>query len=275
MKQLLMLLTVLCSICVHAQNSQPADSAKIASINLDITWHKTTLLIFPAAIKSADRGDRYVLAEKVKGVENVLKVKAGEKDFVQSNLQVITADGKVFSFTVSYLDSPAYQTLDLRKQPPFAPVTFTNGSLNSEQMQQYCSLVAGSYPFLKRIRSERDGVKLELDGIYIKKDVLLFRYKLTNTSTIPFDAASLRFYIRDRRKAKRTAEQDREVTPLYVQHAGLPEYDKGQVIVAAFDKFTIAESKHFVTELMEDGGDRNPAFKITERKLLKARKIFQ
>jgi hypothetical protein len=41
-----------------------------------VTLNKTTNLIFPYAIKSVDRGSRDVLAQKAKGVENILLVKA-------------------------------------------------------------------------------------------------------------------------------------------------------------------------------------------------------
>src|SRR5690625_3087336 len=103
---------------------------------LDITWHKTTLIIFPESIQSADRGDKYVLAQKVKGTDNILKVKAGQKDFKQSNLSVITKDGKVYSFTVNYSDDPAYQVVDLRKTKTKTPVKFSGQSLTKKQFKE-------------------------------------------------------------------------------------------------------------------------------------------
>src|SRR4051812_37752723 len=62
---------------------------------LNITLNKTTNLIFPYAIKSVDRGSADVLAQKAKGVENILLVKAGKENFSETNLSVITADGKL------------------------------------------------------------------------------------------------------------------------------------------------------------------------------------
>jgi len=73
--------------------SAPYQANLIEPFHLDITFLKTTHLIFPYAIKSVDRGSPDILAQKAKGVENVLLVKAGRENFKESNLSVITADG--------------------------------------------------------------------------------------------------------------------------------------------------------------------------------------
>lgn len=274
MKYLMIIAALCAALSAKAQQTDSIDSkALLPSYHLDITWHKTTLLIFPAAIQSADRGDKYVLAEKVKGVDNALKVKAGQKEFEPSNLHVITSDGNVYDFNVSYTDQPAYQTVDLRKQPPFAAPVFKGVSLNSKELEDYAGIVTGSYPFLSGVHYRKHGIDFKLDGIYIKDDVLFFRYKVKNKTAIRYDAGSLRFYIRDKNKAKRTAEQDKEISPLYVQHTGIAENDNGETIVAAFPKGTIAENKDFVTELMEQGGDRNPSCKLDQDKLLRAKTL--
>jgi conjugative transposon TraN protein len=272
MKYVLIIAALCAALSATAQQTDSISSkAILPSYHLDITSHKTTLLIFPAAIQSADRGDKYVLAEKVKGVDNALKVKAGQAAFEPSSLHVITSDGNVYDFNVSYADQPAYQTIDLRKQPPFAAAVFKGVSLNSKELQDYAGVVTGSYPFLSGVHYHKHGMDFRLDGIYIKEDVLFFRYTVKNKTAIPYNAGSLRFYVRDKDKAKRTAEQDKEISPLYVQHTGTAENDNGETIVAAFSKFTIAENKNFVTELMEQGGDRNPFCKLDQDKLLKAK----
>jgi conjugative transposon TraN protein len=274
MRYLIILAALCAALSATAQQTDSISSkAMLPSYHLDITSHKTTLLIFSAAIQNADRGEKYVLAEKVKGVDNVLKVKAAQKGFEPSSLHVITADGTVYDFNVSYADQPACQTIDLRKQPPFAAAVFKGVSLNSRQMEDYAGIVAGSYPFLSGVHYCKHGMEFRLDGIYIKADVLFFRYQVKNHTAIPYDAGSLRFYIRDKDKAKRTAQQDKEISPLYVQHNGAAENDAGETIVVAFAKFTIAENKNFVTELMEQGGDRDPSCKLDQDKLLQAKTL--
>ena len=80
---------------------------------LEITYNKTSSVIFPAVIKSVDKGSRDVLAQKAKGVENVLQLKAARENFPETNLTVITADGTLHQFTVNYSRQPKSLSVDL------------------------------------------------------------------------------------------------------------------------------------------------------------------
>ncbi|MBK1439792.1 conjugative transposon protein TraN [Parapedobacter sp. ISTM3] len=275
MKNLIIpLLALLVAPAAVAQEVVPVKAKQIVSdYPLEITWHKTTLLLFPSPIQDADRGDAYVLAERIDGVENVLKVKAGERDFRPSNLHVITTDGRVYAFTVTYADQPPVFTIDMGKQPPHSPVTFDGISLNSRDLEFAAAAIKGSPPFIRGVGQKRHGMGMRLDGVFIKADVLFFRYNLKNNTQIRHDAAAPRFYIRDKKRAKRTAVQDTEMEAVFVQHSGVPENAEGQTIIIAFPKFTIAESKYFVTEITETGGDRNVECRIDQKKLLRARKL--
>src|SRR5258707_10982507 len=85
--------------------------SKIETQNVEVTYNKTSTIVFAAIIKSVDRGSRDILAQKAKGVENVLQVKAARRDFPQTNLTVITADGVLHHFTVNYADQPVSLTV--------------------------------------------------------------------------------------------------------------------------------------------------------------------
>lgn len=259
--------------CKAQQNNFSA-TALIQPFDLQITTAKTTVIIFPANIQSADRGDRTVLAEKVKGTENVLKVKAADKTLTQSNLHVITSDGKVYSFNVQYSDDPAYQTIDLRRQAPYAPVTFQNVSLNSKQLADAILRINSTSAFMHQ-RGSSNGIRLKLEGVFLSSDVLFFRFNLANTSAIDYEISSIRFFIRDKHRMKRTSEQDRELLPISSSMEGSAQSAKGETITIAFPKFTIAEGKRLVAELTEQNGDRNLSLKISENQLLKARPVGQ
>lgn len=276
MKYLLSLLLFL-SFAFHGfsqANATADNAAMLPTYSIDLSWHKTQLIIFPEPIRHADRGDSYILAETFKDANNILKVKAGKKNFEESNLQVVTAAGKVYCFTVKYSDHISGQPIDMGKVNPYAPVTFRGLSLNSKEIEDYAKAITGKLPFLSGGKFRRYGMGLETEGIYIKNDVLFFQFHLHNQTHIGFDASSIRFFIRDRKKSKRTAVQDKEIEPLYVLQSGDPESGKGQSIIAAFARFTIAEGKHFVIEIMEQDGDRNPSNRIKQKKLLKARSLY-
>lgn len=245
----------------------------LPTYNLELGWHKTRLIIFPSPIKSGDMGDKYVLAETFEEANNILKVKSGEKDFAASNLQVVTADGRVYSFIVTYNEDAPSFPVDMSRQKPYAPATFPGLSLNSKQVEDLATNVAGRYGFLHGAKFKKYGMRLKLEGIYIKEDVLFFQFNLRNKTQIAYDAGTVRFYIRDKKKARRTASQDHEVEPILLQMTGSPESEKGQSIIAAFPKFTIAEKKFLTIELMELGGDRNPHCRLDQGQLLSARRL--
>lgn len=273
MKQLSLLIALFISFSATAQTSRINNNALLPIFPLDISWHKTTLLIFPEPIRRADRGDSYVLAETFKDADNMLKVKAGKRDFEESNLQVVTAGGKVYSFTVSYKDNIAANPIDMGKVSTYAPVTFKGLSLNSEEIKSLAKKVGGNNAFLSGGKFRHFGIKLWTQGIYIKNDVLFFQFHLKNTTQLPYEAASIRFFVRDRKKARRTASQDKEMEPLLITQDGSPESEKGLTIIAAFPRFTIAESKYLAVEIMERDGDRNPTNRIKQKKLIKARSL--
>ena len=67
---------------------------------LEVTFNKTTHVIFPSAIRYVDLGSADLLAAKADGTENVLRVKAALRDFSrESNLSVITEDWSTGSIT--------------------------------------------------------------------------------------------------------------------------------------------------------------------------------
>lgn len=261
----------------QAQNSHPAFSSQkiIPSRELMISWNKTCLLVFPAEIKSADRGSADVLAERVKGAENALKVKAGRPDFEPSSLTVVTTDGQVFAFRVSYAENPPYLVLDFRgASSEGATVKFKGVPLNSAQFKRGAERVKGNAPFLKRVHSHKQALDVELNGIYIHEGVLFFRFRLHNDSSIPYKRGALRFFIRDVKTARRTAVRDNELKPLYLQTWGLPEEEMGQTIVVALHRFTLAEDKSLTIALMEEDDGRSVTLKLKERKLRKTRKLY-
>lgn len=269
-----MLTGIFTVLFANAQDNSPVTATKIIKdYPLQVTWHRTTVLVFPAPIQDADRGDSYILAEQAAGVENVLKVKAGERGFEPSNLHVITKDGKVYAFNVTYADDPQHYTIDVAGKYPHAPVTFDGISLNSRQLELASATIMGIPPFIKKVGKSKHGMELSLDGIFVKEDVLFFRYTLKNSTKIGYDSMVPRFYIKDKKRAKRTAVQQTSVEPVYINNYGKPEDESGQSIIVAFPKFTIAESKYFISEIMEQGGDRNLETKIDQKKLLKAKSL--
>ena len=77
----------------------------IPPYGLEVTYDKTTHIIFPAAVRYVDLGSPNLIAGKADGSENVIRVKATVKNFRdETNMSVITESGSFYTFNVKYYD---------------------------------------------------------------------------------------------------------------------------------------------------------------------------
>jgi len=114
-----------------------------------------------------------------------------------------------------------------------------------------------------------------LHDIHIDNDVLYFRIGIRNDSHIRFDIDFIHFYIRDRKLAKRTVTQEHEAMPIDIDGLERPTVDGkcGKTIVAALDKFTVADGKLFTIEIYEKDGGRHLSLKVRNRHIENAKPI--
>lgn len=61
---------------------------------------------------------------------------------------------------------------------------------------------------------EYAGFVAKLSGIYIKDEVIYFQLEIHNNSTLDYDIEWLKCFITDKKKSKRTAIKQNELTPL-------------------------------------------------------------
>lgn len=272
------LYTLAFSICLwttaFSQQASIPSPQSIPSLPLAVSTRQTSVIIFPAAIKSVDRGDGNVLTKTIKEIGNVLKVKAATDSFQYTNMHVFTADGNIYSFEVSYQANPSCLTLDLtgKQQPYTGYARFSSNGLNEAQINAYAELISQFAPVHRRPRSKWKGyTRIEATGTYHSKGILFFQFRLLNASAIPYEVDFTRCYIRDRKRSKRSSVTEKEIIPLYQQHTqGEVAPCEQSVIVLAFDRFTIADNKYFVVELFEKNGDRSLSCKLKGKDILKA-----
>lgn len=254
-------------------DAQSADEAT----PLDITFNKTTTIVFPTVIKSVDRGSRDVMAQKAKGVENVLQLKAAREGFPETNLTVITADGVIHQFTISYSKEPGHLVVTLpdveAEGLETAPLIFET-DMTEADMENYSKRIVDSKRTIRLIKQGNNKIHLSLNGIYIKESVIFYHFRVKNQSNINYDVDYLRFYIRDKAKVKRTASQEVEMKPMHVH--GNNRAIKGQTsedVVYALEKFTIPDAKRLVIEMFERNGGRHMKLSIKNKTIVNARLI--
>lgn len=251
----------------------------VQSHDMIITCHKTSSIIFPAAIKSVDRGSGNIITRKATAVDNVLQLKGKHENFPETNLTVITADGILHHFTINYHKDPDRLSLELNelgivtdeaKQPP---IMFQQELTESDFEQCARDIVeADKVTLIKQERQFKVGMFLK--GIYIRDNVMFFHFTMNNTSNINYDVDFLRFYVHDRERVKRTASQEIAVKPLYVYgNDKLIAANSKQDVVYALNKFTIPDAKNLIIEMFEQNGGRHLKLGITNRNIVNARLI--
>ena len=262
----------LSSISAFSQNANSVNTSSIEPYPLAIGYEKTTNLVFPFAIKSVDRGSQSILAQKAKGVENILQIKAGREGFEETNLTVITAEGKLYSFLLNYAQQPSMLNLSFEIPKPLVKdAFFSSGNYNEAEIQAYSKAVAVEKKKVHGIKDKKYGMRFRLDGLFIRDNVMFFRIKTSNQSNINYDIDQLRFFIRDRKKAKRTATQEIEIKPLYIQNdTPTVKGQSEQIFVFALPKFTIPDQKYLAVQLMEKNGGRHLKLDVKNRKITKA-----
>ena len=275
----MLLLAALCLCLAEALLAQPVKtfpaSALIECYKLDVACNKTTHLLFPFSIVSVDRGSESILAQKAAGVENILRVKGGVKNFEQTSLSVITSDGKLHSFLVCYNPNPAFLNVTLDSTQVQVPTDAlkqkATGTLGEALLAHYAKLVLQAEKNMHRPKAKEGQVSLAVEGLYVKENVLFFRLWIQNGSSIRYDRDQLRLFVRDRVQSRRTAVQEKEVEPLFTEgDTKIVGAATTNTFVLAVPAFTLPKDKLFIIEMTEKGGGRNPTLKVKSRHLLKA-----
>ncbi|WP_423147053.1 conjugative transposon protein TraN [Rubrolithibacter danxiaensis] len=267
---------VFTNIRAFSQNELEPAISIIEPHSLEITYAKTTNLVFPYAIKSVDRGSKDVLVQKAKGIDNVLQIKAGIENFKETNLTVITADGKLYSYLLNYVENPPILNIQYRKsgvkKDPNA--LFSSSTANEAEVQACAEKVIAKETTIRNIKDKKYGVKLQLIGLYVQDEVMYFQIRLQNNTNIKYDIAQFSFFVRDQKKSKRTAAHEIEIKPLQVLGNSTTINPKTeQILVVALPKFTIPDKKNFHIQMMENNGGRHLKLKIHNPTIVRSEPI--
>ena len=143
--------------------------------------------------------------------------------------------------------------------------------MTQTEMKNYSRIVLKKKRML-HTKEVKDDITLALQSMYTKDDLFFLPLYLLNKSNISYDVNFIKFYIRDKKLAKRTAIQESEVAPVVVYNAGqtviLGPGGLDQVYVLR--KFTIPDDKNLVVEMFERGGGRHLTFNVSNDDILKA-----
>ena len=261
----------------------PLALGKIEPYKMEVTYDKTSHLIFPTAIRYVDLGSEYLIAGKAEDAENVLRVKATVRDFEpETNFSVITNDGRFYSFNVyysSYPEAMSYDLLTMQKAVDKAngnDVLFEELGNNSPSLAGLLleTIYKNDNRIVKHIGAKSFGIQFILKGIYIHNGKYYFHTELRNKTNVPFQIDFINFKVVDKKVAKRTVVQERPLTPLrtYKPLDGIAGKSTEQNVFL-LDKFTIADDKVLLIEIFEKNGGRHQTLQVENSDLIKARLI--
>ena len=261
----------------------PLALGKIEPYKMEVTYDKTSHLIFPTAIRYVDLGSEYLIAGKAEDAENVLRVKASVRDFEpETNFSVITNDGRFYSFNVYYSSYPealSYDLLTMQKAVDKAngnDVLFEELGNNSPSLAGLLleTIYKNDKRIVKHIGAKSFGIQFMLKGIYIHNGKYYFHTELRNKTNVPFQIDFINFKVVDKKLAKRTVVQKRPMIPLRT-YKPLDEIG-GKLTeqnVFLLDQFTIADDKVLLIEIFEKNGGRHQTLQVENSDLIKARLI--
>ncbi len=261
---------------------------------IQIMENQTSHLIFPADIIYTDIGDNqnYIISY----TNNILRVK-GVKTNKQTNLTVLTKDQHYYSFFVMYLENPqlnyfittrmAIKVLGNtdNKSPPIFPTSakattkteirrvnlpvrkYSNtATIDDNLFDKAVSLL--SKPHLYDYIGARHGdIQLKVTGIYHSLKNCFIVYEIRNRGAIPYDISYVEFGIKERKRPKKSAQQEKKLAPLFTVKEEITRVLPYQVneYVAVFGKVTVPNDRLFYMEVVEDG--RNITLDILFHKL--------
>lgn len=278
-----LLLTISLTAAAQQDAGTRLDLGTIQPYQMQVTYDKTSHLIFPAAIRYVDLGSDLLTAGKAEDAENVLRVKASVKNFEQeTNFSVITDEGSFYSFNVQYSGSPQILSYDLHTMQMTQDRTGGSDVLFEELGKTPASLTGlilktiykENKRMVKHIGSESFGILLSLKGIYIHNGRYYFHLQIENRTNVAFNIDFMKFKVVDKKTARRTAAQEIPLLPLRLYNV-LDEIDGKSTDqnVVLLDQFTIADDKLLLIEVFEKYGGRHQTLEVENSDLIKARLI--
>lgn len=260
------------------------------SYPLEVSFQKTSHLIFPNKIVYVDVGSEFVIADKSEPTQNVLRIKADKKGFEETSLTIITENGMFYSFLVNYADNPEKlnisignnlktdeifsESTGLKKTTP-ENIILPENTMNEADLDQFSWKIYDLKRFIKSVGVSRLRMSMVLSGVYVKDNVLFLQLQVTNNGEIDYRIDFMKFYLHDLDVVKRMAYQEIEIKPLYEYNKNITEIQKQKTItkVIAFPLFTFPDNKIMAIELYEKSGGRHLKVEIDNETIIMAKNL--
>lgn len=245
---------------------------------VEVSTNRITNLIFPGPVRTGIKVSNDIQMQKVKGVDNVIELKAMRKGFPPTGVSVFTSAGRVYSFQITYNGEAKdydFAVADTSADPIGIPA-HAAGIILSDMPVTGGELAAATDSiqrkgFMRRSVT-REKIRFSLRGIFLKDSLMWLVFEVRNRSQIPYKVDYLRLYGMDRKQVKRAAAHETDIEAKYIP--GLPVVGGRQASIfsIAYVPFTISDKQWLNIEIGEQGGERTIKLRLKSSILLKARK---
>ena len=259
------------------------EKARLEPYRMQVTYSKTSHVIFPSPIRYVDLGSELLVANKADPTGNVLRVKSAVRDFdEETNFSVITEDGKFYSFDVFYSSYPDVLSFDLVKMQRtierqystdvlFEDLKGSSSSLTELIME---NLYRKSRKTIKHVASKSFGIQFSVRALHVNDNKFYFTLQVDNSSNVNYDIELINFKIVDKKNLKRTVVQDKLLEPIRVYSPTVTASHHSNVIaVYLLEQFTLLEDQVLEIEVLERNGGRHHKVQLENIELINAKQI--
>jgi conjugative transposon TraN protein len=284
---LLMIVFLLFSGRSPAQDSAATyltlEEARLEPFKMQVTYNKTSHLLFPSTIRYVDLGSDLLVANKAEPIGNVLRVKSEVRDFEEeTNFSVITEDGKFYNFDVFYSSYPETLNYDLVKleradehrHSPDVLFEDLKGSSSSLTELILENLYEKSSRTIKHISSRSFGIQFSVRALHVNDNKFYFTLQVKNSSNVAFAIDLVNFKVVDKKNLKRTVVQDKLLEPVRIHFPVMTAIHHSDILgVYLLDQFTLLKDQVLEIEILEKNGGRHQKVQLENADLISAKLI--
>ncbi|AZB17550.1 conjugative transposon protein TraN [Chryseobacterium indologenes] len=261
----------------------PLEQARLIPFRMEVTYNKTSHLLFPSPIRYVDLGSDLLVANKAEPIGNVLRVKSIVRDFEEeTNFSVITEDGKFYSFDAFYSPYPAVLSYDLLKlqrdteRQYSTDVLFEELKGSSSTLTELImeNLYQKSNRTIKHIVSKSYGIQFSVRSLHVNDNKFYFTLEIENSGNVAYTIGWVNFKIVDKKNLKRTVVQDKLLEPIRGYFPTMTASDHSNMLgIYLLDQFTLLKDQILEIEILEKNGGRHQKVQLENKDLIHARLI--
>lgn len=243
---------------------------------------KTTHFICDEKITDIVVSSESIIAGYAEKIENIVKAKAMNLDFRETNLHLITQSGYIYSFIVKPDVAPQRLSVVLSSEAEVtqsSQAIFKSNSVNDNQMREFAIKLTKEKPSINDIGVVGLKMAFAMSGIYSYNDLLAFRLDVANRGRIDYEIDFIKGYVKDNSDTKQAAVQEEELFPVYVyfskeRNQSVLLSGESESIILFYTRFTIPQKRILYFEMFEKNGGRHLSFPVSSKEILKAKALY-